>query len=74
MLVGHDHDVSAGIGKGVDDDEIMLAAVDNSGAFVVFWKPVTEDAAVILMSGGDEGVTPRCPEIVHGRKGNRGKG
>ena len=35
MLVGNDHAVSRGVGKGIEDDEVVLAAMDDQRLLVI---------------------------------------
>src|SRR5664279_6539317 len=66
MRIGHNHGVSRGIGKGIEDDEVELAAMYDEGFLVVAGVlQLAEDALRHLVNGGDVGVAPRGPKIVH---------
>ena len=70
VRVGHDHDVSRSVGIGVQDDEAMLAAINNARLLVVVClNGVAEYASRSFLSGGNVGVTPRGPEVVHDKAG-----
>ena len=69
VRVGDDHHVAGSVGKRIQDDEALLAAIDDeSFGVVACLHGVAEDAASRLLGGRDVGVAPRGPEVIH-RKG-----
>ena len=66
VRVGDDHDVSVGVGIGIEDDVAMLCAVNDEGLPVGFFGGIAEDAAGFLGGAGNVGVTPWGPEMIHG--------
>ena len=68
MRVGHNHYVAGRVGKRIQDDEAMLAAMHDAGFGVVARiNRVTENAARCLLSGRDIGIAPRGPEVIHSK-------
>src|SRR5260370_11695372 len=69
MREGDDHHVARGVGKAIQDDVAMLAAMDDFGVFVRKFGQLAEDAAFgaafVLAGGCDVGVAPGGPEGVH---------
>src|SRR5260370_8640972 len=69
MREGDDHHVARGVGKAIQDDVAMLAAMDDFGVFVRKFGQLAEDAAFgaafFLAGGCDVGVAPRGPGGVH---------
>src|SRR4029077_9668040 len=61
-----DHHVTRSIGKSVQDNEAMLAAMNDVRLGVVAGlHRIAEDAASRFFCSGDIGVAPRGPEVVH---------
>ncbi len=52
MLVGDDHDVAGGVGKGVDNDEAVAAAVEDEIALIVLEIGVARGARSQKMQDG----------------------
>jgi len=69
--VGDDHEVAGGVGKFVQHDEVVRGAVNDKRFAVVGFGLVAENAAGHFVSGGNIGITPRCPKIVHAGSYNR---
>ena len=66
--VGHDHHVAGGVGIGVEDNEAVLAAMNDEGFLVVVgFHGGAEDATDSLLGSGDVGVAPGSPEVIHGK-------
>ena len=66
MLIGHDHGMTRGIGKGVQDDEIPLTTMDDKGPFVVAeLQQLTKNTTFGFFDRSDVGIAPGGPEIVH---------
>src|SRR5271157_2405316 len=66
VLVRHNHDMTRGVGKGVEDDEIQLRAMDDEGFPVVAGvEQLAKDTAFRLGDRGDVGIAPGSPEVVH---------
>ena len=73
MLVGDDEQVAVGVGEAVEDDVVVLGAVDDVVAFVVLSVLMkrAEDASgrvrlwLVRARAFDVLITPRSPEPVH---------
>src|SRR5579864_2404381 len=66
MLIGHDHHVPAGVGKAVQHDKIVAAAMHHQVLFVLPRSgDLTEDARCPAALRGDVPVTPGTPEMFH---------
>src|SRR5947209_20612464 len=62
--------MSGGVGKGIQDDEAILAAMNDAAVLVIFTSlpgAITEDAARGLLPTSDVGIAPRRPDVIHGR-------
>ena len=70
MRVRHDHHVPGRIRIRIQNDEAMLAAMNNISLGVVFllWR-IAEHASGGLFRGRDVGIPPRRPQIIHSRAG-----
>ena len=67
--VGDDHHVAGGVGVGIQDHEAMLATIHNANLGVVAGLyGVAEDASRRLLGGGNVGVAPWGPEIIHRKR------
>ncbi len=54
MLVRHHHDVAAGVGKRIQDDEVVLAPIDDERLLVVArGQKLAENAAVGFVHSRD---------------------
>ncbi len=70
MRVRDDHHVSRRVRKSIQDDEAVLAAVnDQCLGVIVSFHGVAEDASGGLLGGRNVGITPWCPEVVHHKAG-----
>ena len=68
MSEGDDHRVAGGVGKAVQDDEAVLAAVDNAGFFVGKFRQLAKDALIaigMLSCGCDVCISPGRPQVIH---------
>src|SRR5260370_30375543 len=69
MREGDDHHVARGVGKAIQDDVAMLAAMDDFGVFVRKFGQLAEDAAFgaafVLAGGWGGGVAPGGPDGLH---------
>jgi len=67
VVVRNDHYVPGRVRESIQDNRAVLAALYDARLFVIpGMKQIAKDAAKGLLGGGDVGVPPRCPEIVHG--------
>ena len=66
MGIRNDHNVAGGVGVGVEDDEAVLAAMKNTGFFIVAEvEKFAKNALFGVVGAADEGVAPRREEVVH---------
>ena len=66
MLVGDDHDMPRGVRVGVEDDEIMLSAMDDERLLVVAGvQQFAKNASRLLIDGGHVRIAPGSPDVVH---------
>lgn len=75
MSIGDDHHVAGSIGISIQDDEAVLGAKNDKHFRVVpGFHSVTKDASDGFLGGGDVGVTPGGPEVIHSKgQGSRWK-
>src|ERR1035437_6257715 len=65
MLVRHNHGVSRGERKGIQDDDVILATVHSQRLLVVSGSYQFAEDASRHLAGSDVCVTPRGPQIIH---------
>jgi hypothetical protein len=58
------------VGISIQNDEAMEATIDDPGSGVIAGcNCVTEDASRRFLGGGNVGVAPRGPEVIHYKAG-----